>query len=195
VRPRLYDNAAIKCQKTADNGANYTDYSAAVIDNNVATYADIDALNTLAQQDWVVIGGPVPFIGAALAMTANVNTNVSAMTIEYWNGAWTALTNLVDGTIAVATKTLSGSGQITWTLPADWISSTINGITAYYMRFTVSAQLSATVEIAEIDLFFRLRCGFDCQVDGDDVMLMLQTQDIACTGTLVYAGTVRLSWR
>jgi hypothetical protein len=147
VRPRLYDLSSIKCQKTVNIGVAYTDYSANVIDNNVATYADLDALDTFANGDWVVIGGPVPFIGAALDMTANVNTNASVMSVEYWNGAaWVALTNLVDGTIIAAGKTLSGDGQITWTLPADWAASTINGITAYYMRILVSAALSATVE-------------------------------------------------
>ncbi len=195
TRPRLLDLATIKCQKTVNNGANYTDYSAAVVDNAVGTYADIDALDTLVQQDWLVVGGPVPFQGVAADMTANVNTNASTLTAEYWNGAWTALTNVTDGTVVVATKTFSGDGQITWSMPTDWIISTLGGIAAYWVRFTVSATLSATVEIAEIDLVMPMKCAIDVQADGDDVLLVLESQDATLIGTLAYEGSIYLSWR
>jgi hypothetical protein len=197
TRPRLKDLTSIKCQKTVNAGVAYTDYSANVIDNNVATYADLDALDTFANGDWMIVGGPVPFLGAALDMTANVNTNASVMSAEYWNGAaWVALTNLVDGTIVVAGKTLSGDGMVTWTCPAAglWAPSIINGILAYWVRFVVSAALSATVEIAEIDLIMAMVVGIDVASDGDAMLLRLESQDIVVTGTLVYLGTIRVNW-
>ena len=197
TRSRLKDLNTIKLQKTVDNGANYTDYSASVIDNSAATQADIDALDTAANGDWFVIGGPVPFIGAALDMdAANVNGNASVLTVEYWTGAaWAAVANLVDGTIAVAGKTLSGDGQISWDLPTGWAASTINSITAYWVRCSVSAAVSAAVDIEECDLLMPIKAAIDVQVDGDDVLLTLMSQDVTVTGTVAYSGSLYLSWR
>ena len=200
TRPRLIDLSTINLQKTVDNGANYTDYSAAVIDNNAATQADIDALDTVANGDWFVVGGPVPFSGTAFDMdAANVNGNASVMTVGYWNGAaWVALANVTDGTIAVAGKTLSGDGQFSWDMPAAlaWATSALGGITAYWARFSVSAAVSANVDIEECDLLFPLQAAIDVQVDGDDAMLCVESQDIGgLTGTLAYSGTIRASWR
>jgi hypothetical protein len=198
TRPRLKDLTTIKYQKTVNIGVAYTDYSAVVIDNNVATFAVLSALDTVANGDWLVVGGPVPFCGAAIDMTANVNVNASVLTAEYWNGAaWVALTNLVDGTIAVAGRTHSGDGQLSWTMPAAglWAASTIATINAYWVRLSVSAALSAAVEVCECDLIMPMRCGIDFHTDQDAAMLCLESQDAVVTGTLVYDGTIRCSWR
>jgi hypothetical protein len=197
TRSRLKDLNTIKFMHTHDDGANWTNDSAAVIDNNAGTQSDLDALDTLANLDYFVIGGPVPFIGAALDLdAANVNANASTLTVEYWNGsAWAAVANLTDGTVVVATKTLSGDGQISWDLPATWTPSTINGIAAYWVRCSVSAALSANVDVEECDLLMPIRAAIDVQADGDDVLLTLMSQDVAVTGTLAYSGTINLSWR
>jgi hypothetical protein len=196
IRPRLKDLTSIKYQKTVNIGVAYTDYSAAVVDNSATTQAELDALDTAANGDWVVVGGPVPFMGCAVDMdAANVNANASVLTAEYWNGAWVALANVVDGTIAVAGKTHSGDGQITWNMPADWVVSTINAIPAFWVRFSVSAALSVNVDVEECNLLMPIKVGIDVQVDGDDVMLLIESQDVVVTGTLGYSGTIRLSWR
>lgn len=198
-RPRLRYLSTIKYQKTVNNGVAYTDYSSVVIDRSAATGANLNALDTVANGDWIVIGGPVPFLGAAIDMdAANVNANASVLTAEYWNGAaWVALTNLVDGTVAVAGKTHSGDGQISWTMPAAgaWVTSTINALTAYWVRLSVSAALSAAVEVEECELLMPMKCGIDVATDQDAVMLVLESQDNVVTGTLAYAGTIRTSWR
>jgi len=197
TRPRLKDLSPIKYQKTVNIGVAYTDYSAAVIDNNVATFAVLSALDTFANGDWVVIGGPVPFVGAAIDMTANVNTNASVLSAEYWNGAaWVALTNLTDGTIIVAGKTHSGDGQITWTCPAAglWVPGLLGAITAYWVRLTVSAALSAAVEVCECDLLMPMKVGIDVMSDGDAMVLRLGSQDAAVSGTVAIAGTIRIAW-
>jgi hypothetical protein len=197
IRPRLQDLSTIKFQKTVNNGVAYTDYSANVIDNNPATQADLDALDTVANGDWFVIGGPVPFIGAALDMdAANVNANNAVLTVEYWTGAaWAAMAAMTDGTIVAAGKTLSGDGQVTWRLPTDWASSTINAITAYWVRCSVNAALSAAVDVEECDLLLPMKPGIDVQVDQDDTLLFLESQEAIVTGTLVYEGSIRTSWR
>ena len=197
TRPRLKDLTSIKYQKTVNVGVAYTDYSAVVIDNNVATFAVLSALDTFANGDWIVIGGPVPFCGAAIDMTANVNVNASVLSAEYWNGAaWVALTNLTDGTIAVAGRTHSGDGQITWTMPAAglWATGLLGAITAYWVRLTVSAALSAAVEVCECDLLMPMKVGIDVMSDQDAMVLRLGSQDAAVTGTVVIEGTIRVNW-
>jgi len=197
TRPRLKDLNTIKFQKTVNIGVAYTDYSANVIDNNIATQADLDGLDTLANGDWFVIGGPVPFMGAALDMdAANVNANASVLTMEYWNGAaWAALAGVTDGTILVAGKTLSGDGQITWDIPAAWAAVAINGLTAYWVRGTVSAAISANADVEECDLLMPIKAAIDLDALGDDVMLTIASQDVIVSGTVAYSGTIRLSWR
>lgn len=197
TRPRLKDLTSIKFQKTVNAGVAYTDYSAAVIDNNVATFAVLSALDTFIQGDWYVIGGPVPFCGVALDMTANVNVNAATCIVEYFQDpAWAAVANMVDGTLVVAGKTLSGDGQITWNCPAAglWVPSTLGGITAYWVRIYVSATLSAAVEVCECDLLMPMKVGIDVMSDGDAMVLRLGSQDAAVSGTVAIAGTIRIAW-
>lgn len=197
TRPRLKDLSSIKYQKTVNNGVAYTDYSANVIDNG-AGVATLSALDTVANGDWLVIGGPAPFVGAAIDMTANVNVNNSVLTVEYWNGAaWVAVTNLVDGTIIAAGKTHSGDGMVTWTPPVAglWVASTINAISAYWTRWSVSAVLSAAVEVTECDLTMPMKVGIDVNTDQDAVLLYLESQDAVITGTLSVTGAAYVSWR
>ena len=198
TRPRILDVTSIKFQKTVNAGVAYTDYSANVIDNSAATQADLDALDTLANGDWGIIGGPVPFCGAAIDMdAANRNLIASVLSAEYWNGgAWVALTNLVDGT-AAGGVTLTQDGQITWTMPAAglWQPSTINGILAYWMRFTVSVLISANVDVEECDLLLPMLVGIDALADGDDALLMVESQTAVVTGTVVVEGVIYGSWR
>jgi hypothetical protein len=196
TRPRMADVAGIYLQKTVNIGVAYTDYSAAMIDNSASTEADLSALDTVANGDWAVATAPSPFAGVALDFdAAKLNANASTIAAHYWNGAWTALTP-VDGTIAVATKTMSGDGQINWPMPAanDWVSSTIGVATGYHVRLSVSAALSASVGIEEMDVIFPIKCGIDVECNGDDVLLMVQSQDATATGALAVAGTIRVGW-
>lgn len=197
MRPRLKDLTSIKCQKTSNIGVAYTNYSTNVVDNSASTEATLDGLDTVANGDWVVFGGPAPFCGVALDFDAGkVNTNVVEATLEYWNGtAWTALDNVTDGTIVAATKTLSGDGQISWDIPAAWAASTINSISAYWARLSVDTALSASVGIEEVDLLMPISYGIDMEAQGDDVLLLLESQSASVTGTLAYSGSIRVGWR
>jgi hypothetical protein len=71
--------------------------------------------------DYLVVGMHLPFRGLFVAMSDSVNANACAASITYWNGKWTALSSLVDGTAAVSGKSFSGGGRIAWSLPDDWI--------------------------------------------------------------------------
>ena len=66
--------------------------------------------------------------------TVGVNQTI---TWEYWNGAWTALSGVVDGT---SSFTAAGDKIVTWTAPSDWADTTVNSQGPYkYVRARVSA--------------------------------------------------------
>jgi hypothetical protein len=54
-------------------------------------------------------------------------------TKQYYKGSWSSLT-VTDGT-----SNFSASGKISFTRPTDWVETTINGVSAYWIRFTRTA--------------------------------------------------------
>jgi len=139
-------------RKTVNAGSAYTDYTAAAGDNSITTHVDIGALSTFANGDWLVIGADLQFRKILIGIdsvsglpTANVNTNVSALTIEYWDGAnWIQAADLRDGT-SNGGRTFNVNGIITFRFPDNWEKNTIDGVEAYHVRLSVSAALSAAV--------------------------------------------------
>lgn len=76
-----------------------------------------------------------------------VNSVVSALTIEYWNGAtWTVVDDLIDQT-AIGGKTLAQSGFISWQNKDDWKKKALapidSDIEMYWLRLSVSVSLDA----------------------------------------------------
>ena len=86
---------------------------------------------------------------------SSANGVASTLTAEYWTGhAWTSVA-ITDGTIIVATKTLSGDGDITLTTPVDWQRGRSSAETTldsglYWLRFSVSVNLTATTSIGDL---------------------------------------------
>jgi len=67
--------------------------------------------------------------------TVGVQGSAVTLAWEYWNGAaWTALSGLSDGT-----NELTQNGQVTWTVPGDWATKSVNGVTLYWVRLTFTA--------------------------------------------------------
>ena len=155
TRPSLLPRAEpTGFQKTLNSGVAYTDYTTQVTDNDLSTVAILDALDTVANGDWVVIGYSATFYGIVLDLY-QLNNGVATATLEYWSGAaWSAFAAnnpAVDRTANVGPRTLGRSSEgIMWrTPPADWASSTINGINAFWVRYSVSAALGADVRVSE----------------------------------------------
>jgi uncharacterized phage protein gp47/JayE len=92
-----------------------------------------------------------PSVGDSLYIGANVlfnNVYINFATPgagitgswQYWNGSnWVAL-SATDNTAS-----LSKSGSVTFTIPTDWQATTINGKTAFYIRFTLTSATITTV--------------------------------------------------
>lgn len=57
------------------------------------------------------------------------------MSIEYWNGAWTAIPVIIDRTNGFS---LTGVRIVYWQAPDDWLTSSTNGVSGYWVRFRMT---------------------------------------------------------
>lgn len=194
ARPRLKDDATqVKAQFTTDGGSTYTNNSTEVNDNTTGVMT-LNSLDTIANGDWVILGGPAPFCGVALDVTNTNSTGSITFTAQYWDGAaWQNLSNLTNGSATA----FGGDAQVTWGMPAAgaWVASTINSVSSYWVRLGVSGAIDSSVTLTEVDLLFPIKAAIDVQADGDDVTLMLESLGGSATGTIAYSGTTRVSWR
>jgi hypothetical protein len=76
---------------------------------------------------------------------------------EYWNGAtWAALPSVNDGT---SSFTVSGNRLVTFSRPADWVPTTVGGITnLYWVRARVSAYTSIVTQPKGNRAFIWIKC-------------------------------------
>lgn len=89
--------------------------------------------------DYVAIGGKTPFTKIVFDYANGTAGIGGAVTWEYWDGAaWTALTNVTDGTAGFTTAAADDL-SVTWTEPDDWTARKINaGPALYYVRARVT---------------------------------------------------------
>ena len=123
-----------------------------ILDNLVDGSAGTTSLMPLETTDKWYVGYDMRFDTVSVDVSS-ANAVASTLTGEYWNGhTWTAVT-ITDGTITVATKTLSGDGDITlMATPADWQRGRSSAETTldsglYWLRFSVSVNLTATTAL------------------------------------------------
>ncbi len=140
--------------RTNDSAATFIDYSNEARDSDDATHVALDALdvwdNEGGDDQALLVCFSRDLSGAIFTIDdSNKNTNVSTLSTEYFNGSWTQVSSLSDGT-ASGGATMAQSGTVSWTLTTDSVQQTINGITGHWYRFTVSAQLSATVDVTKL---------------------------------------------
>ena len=81
--------------------------------------------------DYAAVGSTYQFSGIQINV-GTAGTGTYTVTWQYWNGtAWTALAGVVDGTTNFKT---AGTNTITYTIPTNWASNTLNAVLAYYIR-------------------------------------------------------------
>lgn len=132
-------------QAWADDGGVFTDETVDI--NDVGT-ADVDLLPAVESIGDAFYFGLVsgPFYGVRILFsTPGVGT---AIAWEYYNGAWVALStakDYVDGTLGF---TATGTANLIFEAPKDWVSTTVNAVAAYYVRARVTAASFTTVPVA-----------------------------------------------
>lgn len=156
-----------------DNGV-FTDETTAA---NSAIVADMNLLPTtpVVNEDRYLFGHAEKFNNMKIGINT-AGTGGFTITWQYWNGAWTNLADVVDDTSSFS---ILGEGYVSFTMPGDWATTTINGQGSYY--YVRAAYTAGTVTIVPLGT----RCALD-------VMRYLPfVQD----GTVTAAGlTVTASW-
>jgi hypothetical protein len=122
----LFDRlgTGIRVAKNFDGAATYTDHTAEARLNGGTPFTLL-----LDSGDKFYLGFDAKAAGVRIDI-ATAATVMGALTWEYWNGvAWTTL-SVSDGTTG-----LTVDGNVTWTAPADWATTTVDGVLSLYVRF------------------------------------------------------------
>lgn len=174
--------------------------------NGVATYTDLAAAYdgdtttgvtiTITTAHFVYVGmnkADIDKIPAGATVTMNVtmgttkNAVVSTLSAAYWvgnpsGGAFTAIA-IADGT-ATGGKTLAQTGAITFTMPGDWGDTALadtNKTRKYWIRFAVSVNLTASININEIT--YGQTQNWYIVVYNDTAAAEIAATSVAATGT------------
>jgi len=57
--------------------------------------------------------------------------------VEYWNGTWTELTNDINN-LEDGTTGFESDGRISWDVPGDWTTTSVNSQTKYWVRISTT---------------------------------------------------------
>lgn len=185
--------------------SNITDGSYVLQDNNTSTTLTMNSFDTAANNDYLYVGSHIPFRGVRI-IVGNTNSTNSALTVKYWNGtAWTDA-SATDGTSATS-KTLNQNGNVTWTLPSDWVTGSLQAIgdttlfapaelvddEMYWTRWEVDTALDATVTITGAQSMSRVTTYDEFPVDlAQELRVKVGPRGISCVEALTDAGTANL---
>jgi hypothetical protein len=111
--------------------ATYTDNSTEASTDNGTSFELMDATN-----DYLYIGSASQFAGTTFEF--DLRGADYTLVLQYWNGStWNTLTE-DDNDLVDDTQNWLGNGRITWSIPADWSTISVNGQTKYWIRFSTS---------------------------------------------------------
>jgi hypothetical protein len=127
------------------------DYSLEVLDDSTSTVATLNGLGTLVDDYAAIyIMTPMPIKGLNFSMV-NVNSTGASLSLNYWNGSWTSVTSLVDGTSAANSCTLGQNGSMAWGPPTDEITKYMYGNNGYwYQLYLVGGSLSGVCDVGGV---------------------------------------------
>jgi len=127
--------------------------------------------STVAVGDILYLGvirnnlGDIRSLPNAYSFTLTANNKTTTLVYEYWNGsAWVALPELVD-----ATQGLKRSGILSWVPAANWVPTTINSITANWIRLRVTAIGAVTTPPAASSIYAPARNYVEVTSVGGDI--------------------------
>jgi hypothetical protein len=122
-----------------DDGGVFTDYTAAA---NNQTAADVPLLPAVPVVDDAFYFGATTPINALAVLLSTAADAEYELAWEVWDGfAWTVPTTVNDGSISL---TSTGSRRVLIGTPTLQVSTTVNGVDAYWVRVRVAAVTSVT---------------------------------------------------
>lgn len=186
-----------QCLVTDDAGDTFTNYTNQVKDRNTSNVLVLDSLDTATNEGYWYLASRHKFAGAWCDIGA-ANGTTSTMTGYYWDGdSWEDVT-ITDGTKS-GNVCLAIDGNITWAVPSDWATTSLNGQTGVYViRFQVHVQLDDEVEVDQICLLPDVTAdpGGYLAAETDYIMTINRAE---VGGVCVYQGAgdaeaVHLTW-
>lgn len=131
-------NQGVPVAAISDDNGTYVDETA---EANNSSEDDMTLLpaTPVINQDGYYFGHTEQFGGVKLWITT-AGVGGGTITWQYWNGTtWAALTGVTDGTSSFST---TGENKVTWTMPGNWATTTINSQGPFYYvraRFTAGS--------------------------------------------------------
>jgi len=94
--------------------------------------------------DYVYVGLGSTFAGIKFEFETRGSGHI--LVVEYWNGSvWTTMTANVDKLVD-DTSNFESDGSITYTIPGDWVTNTVNSVSKFWIRVSTS---TAPVTVAK----------------------------------------------
>lgn len=144
-----------------DAAATYADIAPAC--NNLTT-GDIILLPAVpANDDGVFFGAAEKFSSIDVYMDGGVANTDNVFGIKYWDGdSWEDIPGITDGTNGgSAGRTFYQNGRISFSPPADWATTEVNGVTAYWINIIVTTFGVDVPAATHIQLGFAANSYFD----------------------------------
>lgn len=126
-----------------------SDYSLEVLDDSVTTVATLDGVGTYSDDYTAIyIMTPIPAKAFNIVM-GNKNSTGASLSMNYWNGTWTSITSVVNGTSAAASCAFGQNGSMAWSPPTDEITKYMYGANGFwYQLYLVGGSLSTACDMA-----------------------------------------------
>lgn len=118
-----------RCRVDSTGGGAFTDRDDQALDYDAETTGGSQFPLWTDDNDIVYVGHSATFAWVGFRM--HTAGDYGTFTFQYWNGAWVALTPLLDTTLG-----FEQSGYLAWSIPGDWALQTVNGISAFWVRAT-----------------------------------------------------------
>lgn len=192
---------------------NLTEASEALQDSDTGTSLSMNSFNTAANNNYLYIGSHAPFRGVRVIIGNTNSAGGSTATVKYRksDATWANIT-ATDGT--KSTDTFRQTGDITWTVPTDWIARSIASIMAtdsvaimasavqpwyltesemYWVRYETDTLFDATVTATGMLAMARSTTYGEFSVDvGKEFRIHKGHHGTGCLEALTDAGTCSL---
>jgi hypothetical protein len=141
----VYKGSSGTLEPVPDGGS---DFTTDIADGDDGTYVDISSFSTGASGHRLMVRTKLPRLSGLDIVLSDANTNVSAVSIEKYNGAWVSAGSVTD-TTASGGITMAHNGSIDLaSAVSDAVAVYCHGICGYWWNLVFSAQLSSPVGIA-----------------------------------------------
>jgi len=189
---------------TTDAGATpagITDISDEMQDGDTTDVA-IDDLPT-AGTGYIYVGAQIPFRGVAIDVGSDPNSQANDLTVNYWNGAWTDISD-TDSTDTGAS--LAVDGTVVWTVPSAWVKASLKAIgdtlpggnvvpnattPLYWTRWEWSDVMDVSTDIVQM-LALGRSTAYAELLEGQTLELKLSDREVGCIQGITDAGTANL---